>query len=344
MTNKNLKLEEKIRILFNAFNTESKAFIDGFLLENDKYLTATDLYYKSIELVGPDFTPGGKNPRNGNRTIQNHLKHKLPKAKLQYLVEEREHPLKWRRSFEFIPNHDDIARFFLYQSAIKFNMSLFSWLGKSQADGPYTNVKILDLVVKDHVNTTDGLRKRLGLATSTIISKLRKLEECNLLTLSTFYSDTGKGNIKFRWNRRGKRRITVNGTIYKHPLLIQKIVDITQPNPKVWYSAEDLRRRLKEIYSEDYNFHSIRQSLRVLERKNILVCNENWMSTGKLSDIESTTRGEKFYKEVIARVVSFLKYGKQRDLNYIRRKMIYEKNLSHSLDHYHDVAMHTRGL
>ncbi|MBW3001109.1 hypothetical protein KY341_04495, partial [Candidatus Woesearchaeota archaeon] len=124
----------------------------------------------------------------------------------------------------------------------------------------------------------------------------------------------------------------------------QKIVDITQPNPKVWYSAEDLRRRLKEIYSEDYNFHSIRQSLRVLERKNILVCNENWMSTGKLSDIESTTRGEKFYKEVIARVVSFLKYGKQRDLNYIRRKMIYEKNLSHSLDHYHDVAMHTRGL
>lgn len=342
MTQNTMSIEDKVKIIFNAFNTEYKAFIDGFLLENKKYLTATELYYKSIDLVGPDFTPGGKSARNGNKAIEKNLKHGLSKAKLQNLVEERENPLRWRRSFETIPSHDDVARFLLYQSSIKFNMSLFSWLGKSQADGPYNNVKLLDLIINERIDTVEELRKNMGLATSTVIAKLRKLEDCNLLNFSTFYTDTGKGNIKFKWNRRGRRRVLVNGSMYKHPLLVGKIIDITKSNPKEWYSPEDLQRVLKEDFSENYNFHSVRQSLRVLERKSILVCNENWLSTGKLSDIEPTTKGEKFYKQVISRITSFLEHEKERELGYIKRKGIYEKNLFHTIEHYLDVAMHTK--
>ena len=340
MTNKNSAkiLEDKVRILFNGFNTEYKALIDGFLLEDENYLTATELQKKSLAAVGEELTP------KDSKVIERHLKKGLPKAKLQYLVDERENPLRWRRSFELIPHHDDIARFLLYQSSIKFNMSLFSWLGKSQADGPYNNVRILELVAKEHVDTVEELRKRLGLSTSTVIAKLRKLEECDLVTLSTFYTDTGKGNIRFKWNWKGRRRITVNGSIYKHPLLIEKIIGIAKSNPKTWYSPEELQKDLKEYYNEDYNFHSVRQALRVLERKSILMCNENWLSQGKLSDIDSTTKGKKFYKQVLERVTSFLKNEKEKDLRYIRRKGVYEKNLSLSLEHYLDVAMHTRRL
>nr|MCK4929819.1 hypothetical protein [Nanoarchaeota archaeon] len=332
MTDKNSEsdIEDKVRIIFNAFNTEYKAFINGFLLDDIIYQTEVKLHKESIELVGEELTP--KDYHN----FRAHLSHGLSKASLQYLVDQETNPLRWRRDFSIIKNHDDIARFLLYFSSIKFHISLFSWLGKSQWDGPYNNVRILEYIFKNNINTIEGLRKITGLSRNKVIKKVNKLEEHGFLELLTFYQDTGKGNIKYKWNEKDKTKLIIDKSLFKLPEVTRNIAKIMKSTPDKWYSVQELSDELS------YNPRNIGAVCRVLERKNKVECNENWYGGGKLSKIIPKRRGINFYNEGIKHILNFLRQEDSAALAFIKRKKIYFKNLPSALAYYFDVAMHTR--
>ncbi len=312
----NNHLEERVRLTFNAFNNELRAVIDGFLLEDDIFLTQTELWHKLSQLIPKNIT--GKK----SRVIERHLKHGLPKAKLQYFVDESKNPVSWKKSYGLVPHHDDIARFLLYMTAIKFPMSLTNLLGKSQADGPYTTVKVLELVVNKNVHTVRGLEKRLKLSTQQIIAKIKKMEKIGLLTYQTFYSDTGKGKIKYRRNPDYNGEAKVDNT-FKYPILTAKVIDVLNRDPAKLYSVGDLNKHKR---LQEYNPSTISGVLRILQKKRIVKSNENWESQVKLSHVQETIVGTEFYDIVIEPIIKLLKYG--RGIKTIKRKALWPENLS----------------
>ncbi len=169
-----------------------------------------------------------------------------------------------------------------------------------------------------------------------MIKKVNKLEEHGFLELLTFYQDTGKGNIKYKWNEKDKTKLIIDKPLFKLPEVTRNIAKIMKSTPDKWYSVQELSDELS------YNPRNIRAVCRVLERKNKVECNENWYGGGKLSKIIPKRRGINFYNEGIKHILNFLRQEDSAALAFIKRKKIYFKNLPSALTYYFDVAMHTK--
>lgn len=323
MTIRQNHLEDKVRLVFNAFNTEYRAIIDGFLLDKSEYRTEAQIYSRMLELLPQEeFKKRGRH----SHSIERQLKKGISKAKLQPFVTEKEEPLAWKISYDPVPHHDDIARFLLYMASVKYNLGLTKLLGKSQDDGPYTTVKVLEYVVKHNIHTIKGLEEKLSLSPQQVIAKVKRMQKAGLLTYKSFYSDSGKDSIKYKVNPSIIKSAERDNS-FKYPLLTRKILDIFRENPNQEYSAAELAGELEGSYEGTVN-----KVLRILHKKRVLDCNVDWKSKIKTSDVSATVLGMEFYKTVIVPIYSLLKSG--TGIRDIQRKALWQENLCAVADKY----------
>ncbi|RMF55204.1 hypothetical protein D6745_02910 [Candidatus Woesearchaeota archaeon] len=326
-------LDETVRQTFSAINTELKALMLGFLLDNN-FKSAWTLYQEAVDLGLEGLIP--KNPKS----LSTHLKSaKRRRASLEPFVETREIEkgsktiTQYRLRPEARKIMPAIARFALY-FPIKFDISLYSLLGQDVNDGPYNSVRILQLLSeKGHAQRKD-LEEELGIAGSAILERLKAFDDLDLIQLHSFDPEQ-KGQIKYKWRKRkSAKRLSDNGG-YKNQDLYERI--------GLYMSRVEKEQNYIDVMEAlgipEERRRTVQAVLRRLENKGFLTTSSPWEGGVKYSEITIKHRGRKVYDEFIAKILSALSEDRSA-LAYIARKAIYEENLPRALEAYNLVSSH----
>lgn len=308
-----IKLEEKVDIIFNSFNNEIKAFIIGFLIDESDQ-TLNQLLNKARKLTFNDESFKRKN------VIKNYLDPER-EGSLYIFIDEK----KIKDNTEMIKTTymlsdfgkdygKPLARFLMY-STIKFELPLTSWLGCSQKNGPASMVYILEYINDNPSSKLSDIINNSSLTNYAVECKLKKLERKNIITYSSFYKDDG---IKYIGN---PNKVSSPNNHFKLPIKIVDFILSFINRNKDPFSYKEIMKN-----GSFKNESLIQSALRMLERKGYIKAVTQWHGKEKMSDISLTERGRHIINDVINPVIGFIDNDPE-SVQKVLKKDIYFENI-----------------
>lgn len=319
--------EDIMPLVFNSLNTDLKAFIDAFVLE-EKHKNIGYMVNKAVDLMGPELTEeiGGK------RSLFDFFKYIISMggyiSNLRWFVDEKVSGDAWRKNFRIVPSHDVIAKFMLYQATVNFDTSLVSVFGQSSMGGPYNKVRLLEALVDIGADSIRDLSDYLDLSSNTVRKKLRSLAKAGIVDVETRGVEVKKGDLKFRASPKGSKILEECGTQHGCYKMARDIFHLMNQKPRAWFSVYDVDKALKP---SRFAYNSLTSSLRALQAAGAVECNHDWFVNYRSSIVRVSEKGARLYSEMIAPVVDYIKSKSNTTLERLLSSQINEEQVIDSL-------------
>ena len=312
-----LSLDEMVDLLFNSFNNELKAVIIGFLVDETPR-TAANVLERGRELTKDPIT---FKPRTTS-VIQNYFDGER-QGNLDFFVDRgigrRGQPTVSYALNAFGREYGaPVARFLLYQSDVRFNLPLQSWLGLSQQNGPAEIAHLLAYIDENPAATTMDIVRASRVTKTAVLAKLKKMAEAGLIYRRSFAQEENGQTYTLRPQQDG----SIQGGSYKYSNVYRAICRAMHRYRKP-FSAQDIRSSPGFPYSD---MDKIKETLGDMVRKGKVNDGTPWRAGERMSEFRTTARGHDLARWIINPIIGFVDHESE-SVELVSKKEIYQRKL-----------------